>query len=75
MKIMSRFSALTRNIIPTVANNSSAKYSPVCSVKVESIETHAVNSVKTSTPCFTNCVRGSTTSRPLRKPGAVSCWT
>ena len=63
-------SALTRNIIPTVASRISARYSPTCSVKFDSMEISTVKIVNASSAIFTNCVSGSTTSMP---PGALAC--
>jgi len=63
-KIIRMSSALTRNIIPTVASRMSAKYSPTCAVKSESTDTHNVNNVSASRPTLTSCVSGSATSIP-----------
>src|SRR5436190_13569775 len=74
-KISSTFSEPTMNIMPTVASNSSAKYSPTCSVNVESMESHAVKMVSTSTACLSSCVNGSTTNIPCQASAVVCCCT
>src|SRR6266542_2669205 len=74
-KISSTFSEPTMNNMPTVANKSSAKYSPTCSVNVESTESQAANTVSTSTACLTSCVRGSITSMPCQASAVVCCST
>src|SRR5216117_1458971 len=75
MKISSTFSEPTMNSIPTVASNSSAKYSPTCSVNVESMESQAAKTVSSSTACLTSCVNGSMTSIPCQDSGVVCCCT
>src|SRR5437016_7736235 len=75
MKIRSTFSEPTMNIIPTAASMSSAKYSPTCSVNVESMESQAVKTVSSSTACLTSCVKGSITSMPCQDSAVVCCCT
>src|SRR2546428_7638542 len=75
MKISSTFSEPTMNIMPTVASNSSAKYSPTCSVNVESMESQAAKRVSTSTACLTSCVKGSITTIPCQDSAVVCCCT
>src|SRR5437773_4728676 len=75
MKISSTFSEPTMNIMPTVASISSAKYSPTCSVNVESMESQAAKTVSSSTACLTSCVKGSMTSIPCQDSAVVCCCT
>ena len=63
------------NNMPTVANNSSAKYSPTCSVNVESMESQATKTVSSSTACLISWVNGSMTSMPCQASGGVCCCT
>ena len=74
MKIISKSSDETRNIIAAVANSSSAKNSPTCSVKSPSAAITAVKTVRTRRTCLINCVSGSTTRIPSQKvpPGTAS---
>src|SRR5438093_10197726 len=74
-KINSTFSEPTMNNMPTVASNNSAKYSPTCSVNVESMESQAAKTVSTSTACLTSCVKGSMTSIPCQASSVVCCCT
>src|SRR6267143_5546845 len=75
MKISSTFSEPTMNSMPTVASNSSAKYSPTCSVNVESMEIQAAKTVSSSTACLTSWVKGSMTSIPCKDSAVVCCCT
>src|SRR6266496_6725541 len=74
-KIRSTFSEPTMNNMPTVASNSSAKYSPTCSVNVESMESQAAKTVSSSTACLISCVKGSMTSIPCQDSAVVCCCT
>src|SRR5581483_10801382 len=56
--------ALTRNIIPTVASSISARYSPTCPVKLDSIEIAMVKTVKPSSATLTNRTNPSSTNIP-----------
>src|SRR5437867_5013796 len=75
MKISSTFSEPTMNSMPTVASKSSAKYSPTCSVNVESMDSQAAKTVSSSTACLISCVKGSITSIPCHDPAVVCCCT
>src|SRR5437867_4463619 len=75
MKISSTFSEPTMNSMPTVASKSSAKYSPTCSVNVESIDSQAAKTVSSSTACLISCVKASITSIPCHDLAVVCCCT
>src|SRR6266568_5379625 len=74
-KISSTFSEATMNNMPTVASSNNAKYSPTCSVKVESMESQAAKTVNSSRACLTSCVKGSMTSMPCHASAVVCCST
>ena len=56
--------------MPAVAIKISARYSPTCVVKFDSMEISTVKIVSPSRHTFTSCVSGSTTSIP---PKALTC--
>ena len=53
--------------MPTVASRISARYSPTCVVKLDSMEISMVKIVSTSSATLTSCVSGSTTSIPRQR--------